>query len=252
MRIETSSISTLSEMHRIGHTCANLYGDSLIIWGGVNKRVAYLTSPNPYLWIYDTSTGLFKSTICTGECPPYLCGATSSLIGEKMYIFGGQSIANNDWTNSMYCLDLDTCVWQDLGSHARAEPSKPICSDKGTSWSFNGRLFMFGGYGNLHIEHFSQLLDKQQDLQIVPDQRCPQYGWNNQLVEFNPNNNTWYWPTYSGKAPSARAAHSGALIGSEYYIFGGRGRQGRMNDLYILNMNTLQWNSVMTIANMKH
>lgn len=248
MRIEISSINTLTEMHRVGHTCTGLDGELLVIWGGINRKAAQLTSPNAHLWIYETLTGHCRRINCTGECPPHLSGTTSCLIGQKMYIFGGYSTVFNEWINGLYCLDLDTLIWQNLGSNAKAEPAKPIRSDKYASWSHKGRLYIFGGYGWSQVEHLPQLLDKQQGLQITPDERCPKYGWNNQLVEFNPEDSTWRWPTYSGKAPSPRGAHSGAMIDSRYYIFGGRSGQGRLNDLHVLDMDTLNWKTVATFS----
>lgn len=244
MRVEISSIRDLPEMHRMGHTCANLNGDLFFVWGGTDESVAFVSSPNNHLWIYETLTGYCRHRSCFGECPPFLSGITSSLIGQKMYVFGGHSTAHDNWLNSLYCLDLDTFIWKDLGSHARAEPTKPIRSDKCVSWSYNGRLYIFGGYGWSQVEHLIQLLDLQQDLQLTPDYRWPKFGWNNQLVEFNPCDNTWRWPRYRGKVPSARAAHSGALMGSKYYLFGGRDSQERLNDLYTLDMDTFEWNQI--------
>lgn len=248
MRLEVSSIRDLPEMHRMGHTCANLNGDLFFVWGGTDENVAFIPSPNTHLWIYETLTGYCRHRSCFGECPPYLSGITSTLIGQKMYVFGGHSTAHDNWLNSLYCLDLETFIWKDLGSHAKAEPTKPIRSDKCVSWSFNGRLYVFGGYGWSQVEHLIQLLDIQQDLQVTPDYRWPKFGWNNQLVEFNPNDNSWRWPKYSGKVPSARAAHSGALMGSRYYLFGGRDSQQRLNDLYTFDMKTFEWNQIATFS----
>lgn len=244
MRLETSSIKELANAHRMGHTCASLNGDLLFIWGGSDESVACLPVKNNHLWIYDTLSGYWRHRLCTGECPPYLSGATSSLIGQRMFVFGGHSTAQDNWLNSLYCLDLDTFCWQDLGAKAEAQPTKPIRADKLVSWSYGGRMFVFGGYGWSQTEHLLELLDLQRDLQLAPDHRWPKFGWNNQLVEFNQRDNTWRWPSYSGKCPSARAAHSGALMGETYYLFGGRDSRERLNDLYALDMRTLTWTQI--------
>lgn len=249
MRSETSNIKDLPELHRMGHTCANLNGELLFFWGGSDYKCrAHVSTQNTHLWIYETLTGYWRRKSCTGECPPNLSGSTSSLIGQKMYIFGGFSSLHDDWLNSLYCLDLQTFTWKDLGARADAKPSKPIRSDKCVSWSYEGRLYVFGGYGWSQTEHLLQLLDKQKDLHLMPDQRWPKLGWNNQLVEFDPRDNTWRWPSYSGQCPSARAAHSGALVGTKYYLFGGRDSRERLNDLYTFDMLTHQWNQVTIIS----
>lgn len=240
-------------MHRMGHTCANLNGELFFVFGGTNDSVAYHATRNNHLWIYETLTGYCRYRSCSGECPPQLCAISSALIGQKMYVFGGHSLPKTNldslyWLNSLYCLDLETFVWRDLGSQAKGEPTKPIRSDKCVSWSHHGRFYVFGGYGWSQVEHLTQLLDKQKDLQLTPDSRWPWFGWNNQLVEYNPLDNTWRWPSYSGRCPSARAAHSGALMGDKYYLFGGRDSSERLNDLYTLDMNSFEWNQIAVVC----
>lgn len=244
MRAETSSVRDLPEMHLMGHTCATLNGELVFVWGGTNEKVAYLTTKNTHLWIYDTLTGYWRKRHCSGECPPYLSCSTSSLIGQKMYVFGGYWTVQDDWLNCLYCLNLETFEWTDLGSRATGVPTKPIRSDKCVSWTYNKRFYVFGGYGWSQTEHYVQLLDIQKDFQLTPDERWPKFGWNNQLVEYNPLDKTWRWPTYAGKCPSARAAHSGALLGNKYYIFGGRDSYERLNDLYSLDMDKLEWTHI--------
>lgn len=248
MRLETSSSQELANAHRMGHTCASLNGDLLLVWGGSDESVACLPAKNNHLWIYDTLSGYWRHRLCAGDCPPYLSAATSTLIGQRLFVFGGHSTAQDNWLNSLYCLDLDDFCWHDLGATARAKPAKPIRADKLVSWPYAGRMYVFGGYGWSQTEHLLELLDLQRDLQLAPDHRWPKFGWNNQLVEFDPRDNTWRWPSYSGKCPSARAAHSGALMGHNYYVFGGRDSRERLNDLYALDMRSLVWTQIATIS----
>lgn len=254
-------------MHLMGHTCANLNGELLFIWGGTpsdhvgggqQQHVAneeragrerqqtdeqMLSRRNADLWIYETLTGYWRHRRCSGECPPYLSSCSSCLIGQKMFIFGGHSTELDDWLNCLYCLDLETFQWTDVGSRASArEPTKPIRSDKNVCWSHANKLYVFGGYGWSRTEAFMDILDRQRDFQLTPDFRWPKFGWNNQLVEFDPWRNTWRWPAYSGKCPSARAAHSGTLMGDgKFYLFGGRDSCERLNDLYTFDMKTFEW-----------
>lgn len=236
----------------MGHTCANLNGELFFVLGGSDDSVANKTARNNHLWIYETLTGYCRHRSCSGECPPQLSATSSALINQRMYVFGGHSTALDNWLNSLYCLDLNTFVWQDLGSQARGDPTQPIRSDKSVSWSHHGRFYVFGGYGWSQIEHLLQLLDQQKDLQLTPDSRWPKFGWNNQLVEYNPLDNTWRWPSYSGKCPSARAAHSGALMGDKYYLFGGRDSRERLNDLYTLDMNKFEWIQIAIVSDPSH
>lgn len=239
MRFEVSGFPGLPELHRVGHICVALNDGALfLLWGGANNRLASSVSSSTYLWMYNTLTNYCTRQYCTGECPPDSSGATSSLIGHQLYVFGGLSFSENYCMNGLYCLDLRTFVWRNLNLNASAQPTSPINSAKCVSWSYNGRLYVFGGYGCAQVEHFIQLLDNQPDFNIVTDSRWPATGWNNQLVEYDPRSNNWRWPKYSGKVPSARAGHTGALMHSKYYLFGGRNDHERFNDLYVFDMQT--------------
>lgn len=246
MRTETSNIKELRDMHLIGHTCLSLNGELLLVWGGSSDSDEDEDQINTDIWIFETLTGYWRRKKCSGECPPYTSSATSALIGKRMFVFGGQEKVDriSHWTNSLYCLDLETFIWTNLGIRAKAEPTMPIKCDKCVSWTYDGKFYIFGGYGWSQIEHMLHLLDRQKDLQLAPDSRWPRFGWNNQLVEYDPKDDTWRWPSYKGKCPSARAAHSGALIGDTYYIFGGRDCQERLNDMYTFDMKTFEWNQI--------
>ncbi|ELK03540.1 Kelch domain-containing protein 2 [Pteropus alecto] len=51
---------------------------------------------------------------------------------------------------------------------------------------------------------------------------------------------TSFW----GKVPSPRAAHACATVGNKGFVFGGRYRDARMNDLHYLNLDTWEWNEL--------
>ena len=254
----------------MGHTCASLNGELLFVWGGTasdndqqqqqqhqqlqqstltSGSEQTMTKRNSDLWIYETLSGYWRHRTCTGECPPYLSSSSSCIIGRRMFIFGGHSTALDDWLNCLYCLNLETFEWTDLGSRAlSSEPTKPIRSDKNVSWSHGNKSYVFGGYGWSKTEHLLDILDRQHDFQLTPDFRWPKFGWNNQLVEFDPARNAWRWPRYTGKCPAARAAHSGTLMGDgKFYLFGGRDSQERLNDLYTFDLETFEWTQLAVV-----
>ena len=51
----------------------------------------------------------------------------------------------------------------------------------------------------------------------------------------------------SGDTPSPRAAHGMALCGQCVYVFGGRDREGRVNDLFALDTVTWEWNELASV-----
>jgi hypothetical protein len=75
-----------------------------------------------------------------------------------MYIFGGYTMQN---VNTIYRIDLtplsaSNLLWdQDEDKIVTVEKINPVNaddaplpSDKNVSWSFDGKFFVFGGYGN--------------------------------------------------------------------------------------------------------
>lgn len=53
--------------------------------------------------------------------------------------------------------------------------------------------------------------------------------------------NQWVWPDTTGPKPTPRAAHSADVTGDKVYIFGGRYREVRMNDLHCLDLLSNAW-----------
>lgn len=126
---------------------------------------------------------------------------------------------------------------------------------------------MFGGFGtppldgDHHADHYEYVSDRSHQWYFGR-------GWNNQLVAYNSDSNEWEWPETRGQAPCPRAALAGCSkkpatytcnfkftrlwtnnfklyigfrSGSRVYIFGGRLRDTRMNDLYFLDLQTMTW-----------
>ena len=75
-------------------------------------------------------------------------------------------------------------------------------------------------------------------------------GWNNQLVMYNPRLNELSWPKVKGDIPCPRAAHVTVCNDNtgNVYLFGGRFRSQRLNDLYIgnfdLSTEIFTWNMI--------
>lgn len=55
--------------------------------------------------------------------------------------------------------------------------------------------------------------------------------------------NVWSKPDITGTAPSPRAAFGIGVISSKLYIFGGRDTSQRVNDVHILDVEKLNWES---------
>ncbi|TGZ50432.1 hypothetical protein CRM22_010825 [Opisthorchis felineus] len=167
-----------------------------------------------------------------------------------------------------------------LRSTVPPEAPQPAPRDKLCMEYWRGRLYAFGGYGPnfapppfwpAHVVQWPFLYDASNPNEWY---MCEQdRGWNNQLLVYDVSQNGWKLITLdqtTGKTPSARAAHQSALYEDRgwLFIFGGRGppvdqsspvrrssvglssresyEAGRLNDLYCLDLQLMNWTRVIT------
>uniref|UniRef100_A0A0N5AAU1 BTB domain-containing protein n=1 Tax=Syphacia muris TaxID=451379 RepID=A0A0N5AAU1_9BILA len=110
-----------------------------------------------------------------------------------------------------------------------------------TGWVHGDRCYYFGGYGVME-----QRSGRSSD--FVLDVK---FAWNNQLVIFDPRNQGhWSVACTAGSIPSPRACSCAVYIPDRKctIIFGGRHREYRLNDLYLLDMNSLIFSEIQLIG----
>ncbi|CAH8862999.1 unnamed protein product [Trichobilharzia szidati] len=150
----------------------------------------------------------------------------------------------------------------------------PSPRDKLCMEYWHGKLYAFGGYGPNFMPsstwpndlfHWPYLHDPNDTSNWI---MCDANGgWNSQLLVYDLQKNSWELIKQSnmtGSFPSPRAAHSSTILSNHGWmiIFGGRGptsnhRQeqlhqfndfdmGRLNDMYCLDLNIMQWTRILT------
>jgi len=143
-------------------------------------------------------------------------------------------------SDCIWRLDLQTMLWEKLSP----EGSGPLRCDKTACWSYEGKIYMFGGFGpppdftQTKLNNFTFVVDPS------TEDEYPR-GWSNQLVCYNSRSNKWEWPTANGTPPLPRAAHGVAVIEDCAFVFGGRHQDDRLNDLHKLDLLTLTWSNVL-------
>ncbi|XP_046383157.1 kelch domain-containing protein 2-like isoform X2 [Ischnura elegans] len=245
--------------HRSGHITF-LYKEYMLVWGGYMenaversriREICVYHNTNE-LWAYDINTEIWSLILTKGDTPPRNSGACGVLHDDFLYVFGGYHGVSDNFvmegnSNQLLRLDLTTMTWKQLFPKGVA----PSPCDKLVGWEYQGRLYFFGGFGPAPDIWSSGTFD------FVPDHSLmethPQRGWNNQLVSIDVRNCReflskgrekellWEWPKTSGAMPSPRAAHAADICGSKLYLFGGRLKYNRMNDLHCLDMETMHW-----------
>lgn len=230
--------------------------------------------------MYNSLTQTWSNKRTYGDIPSKCSGAAATVMEDTMYVLAGfhkivvsmkslressGSLSNDDSnhasdfssdeedesfghmvssveiSNTIWSLDLNTFTWVKL--EPQGDP--PLRCDKTACWTYDDKVYLFGGFGPppsaSQIDKIGTLFEFCEDPTTNSGFGSYTRGWSNQLVVYNTSTNKWEWPVCSGKAPSPRAAHSVCVIGSTAYVFGGRHLDTRLNDLYCLDLLSLQW-----------
>ena len=163
-------------------------------------------------------------------------GANAQVVGGKMYLFGGY-YQHTGQSNSLYVLDLKTFTWADLSDETAGE--KPSGRDKLGSWVKYNKIIYFGGFG-CPPENSLKVSGEftYEDFSSGNSHGC---GWNNHLFSLDTVKMQWKQPKCSGDIPCPRAAFASAQIGMKGYLFGGRYKDERRNDLYMIDLHSYKW-----------
>uniref|UniRef100_A0A669D871 Kelch domain containing 2 n=1 Tax=Oreochromis niloticus TaxID=8128 RepID=A0A669D871_ORENI len=175
-----------------------------------------------------------------------------------MYVWGGYKNAENHGffdlylpRNEIWTYNMESGVWTKHlagGSlHSSMSGSCGVCVD--------GVLYLFGGHharGNTNKIYRLPLrtpsLDKGFCLcvcfGVFFNWDSPGRGWNNHIHILDLETSTWSQPITTGDTPSPRAAHACATVGNRGYVFGGRYKNYRLNDLYYLDLDTWEWHEI--------
>ena len=146
---------------------------------------------------------------------------TATVVGSRLYVFGGQY--QNHYFNDMFIYHLENREWTRVPSpvggpeSANAAPS-PRCEHSAVA--VNSRIFYFGGF------------DGQKRLK--------------DLYVFDTTTLKWMRPTIQSKrVPGGRSGHKMVYLNNLLWLFGGIDSHGTyLNDIYTLNLVKWQWSSV--------
>mmetsp|Transcript_12924 Transcript_12924/g.21141 ORF Transcript_12924/g.21141 Transcript_12924/m.21141 type:complete len:513 (+) Transcript_12924:47-1585(+) len=206
------NITGKAPTERWGHT-ATLWGTKIVIFGGFDGTADYND-----ICILDTETWTWNKNdenSSNGSAPAERSGHSASLIGDKLYVFGGDS--GGVYRNDLWILDLETWHWKKPeGINGTFPPPR----SGHTASVIDRKLYIIGGDGGnrYYNDVFSLDLD--------------------QMV----------WTEYkgSGKAPQERSGHTQVVVGRTIVLFGGHGsaedaRDCYFNDVVMLNVDKMEW-----------
>ena len=152
-------------------------------------------------------------------------------------------------SSSLYILSLTSWQWRKVRGE-RGERAPPP-SEKGVAWHHGHSFYVFGGFcwdgEQLERRRRSQA-GSRGEFQVSRDVESDG-GWHNALVSYSHQSDSFHWPVFRGSLPSPRAGAAVCSAGQEVFIFGGRARQRRLNDLYRLDLVSLTCSLVHTDTN---
>eukprot|EP00455_Lapot_gusevi_P012138 TRINITY_DN1569_c0_g1_i3.p1 TRINITY_DN1569_c0_g1~~TRINITY_DN1569_c0_g1_i3.p1 ORF type:complete len:358 (-),score=22.21 TRINITY_DN1569_c0_g1_i3:13-1011(-) len=171
----------------------------------------------------------FAKVKTTGRAPKLRGGHAATFLSQRigdresrfLLIFGG-STRSAEFYNDSYLLNLDKWSW----SKVECE-NVPACRAGHSLVSRAGSAFLFGGQ--------QVTLDQHQDMhsQFFDD-----------LWRFDLESKRWEPLESKGDKPSGRNAHTASRVDNTMYIVGGSTSDGPCNDVYSLDLDTLEWQRV--------
>ncbi|XP_053701187.1 kelch domain-containing protein 2 [Synchiropus splendidus] len=228
---------------RSGHI-AVVDGSLMYVWGGYksaqNLGFFDLYLPRYEMWIYDMEVGVWTKHSCSGNLHKSMSGSCGVCLDGVLYLFGGHHARGN--TNRIYRLPLraPSLVWEEMRSLKGVPPSS---KDKLGCWVQKNSLVFFGGYGYAPEGPHQGTFEYDESSSFPWD--TPRRGWNNHIHILDLESCSWSQPVTTGNPPSPRAAHACATLGSRGYVFGGRYKNYRLNDMYYIDLDTWEWHEVL-------
>jgi len=134
---------------RCGHRMV-AFGHLLVLFGGGCGEQWDLKFADVY--VFDTMTNEWVKPKVTGHAP--VCTFTVTFaVGVFLFVFGGQSLHDNNLTNELYCLDTVSMTWSNIVSTGE----KPGPRDMASGSLVDSNMFMFGGYCGTAIDSLFKL-----------------------------------------------------------------------------------------------
>lgn len=179
-------------------------GNVAYLFGGTHDRDAYND-----VWELDVAGSTWKKIEATGDIPPARWGHSASLIGKKIFVFGGEIVGGK--SNSMHVFDIESKKWSTPANISGATPN-PRSYHAVTS--ADNKIYLFGGDGG-----------------------------DNSMYVFDTTTSVWSKLATSGYPPQSRKKHSIALFGRDLLVFGGvdLNNMQYLSDMFVLNLDSLAW-----------
>lgn len=206
---------------RDGHS-ACVFGKQMLIFGGFEEDFQRFSQET---FAFDFETKHWSELKTWGHAPAWRDFHTTTVIGNRMYIFGGRSDQLGEYHSNreiyfdkLKYLNLQDFMWYE----PEVKGDKPTGRRSHSSWAYKDKLYIFGGFSGINNEHF------------------------NTLYEFNPATNTWSQMKPIGEGPTPRRRQCSIVVGGRVFLFGGTcpSDMKSINNIQSMNSNPMDRNLV--------
>jgi len=134
---------------RCGHRLMALESRLILFGGGCGEQWDLKYAD---VHVYNPSSNTWQRPKITGQAP--VCTFTVAFVlGVFLFVFGGQSLYDNNLTNDLYVLDTVSMEWTKLV----AQNPYPSPRDMASGNVVDNVMYMFGGYCGSAIDNFYML-----------------------------------------------------------------------------------------------
>ncbi|CAD6196130.1 unnamed protein product [Caenorhabditis auriculariae] len=181
---------------RDGHT-AIVVDDKMIVFGGFEEDMQRFSQET---YVYNFLTCRWTEFVTKGDPPTWRDFHTAVEIDDVMYVFGGRSDHNGQFHSTrdkydtqLMALNLVTGEW----TRPTVSGTAPCGRRSHSAWSYEGKMYLFGGYLGTKNVHFGDLF-------------C-----------YDPKTSVWTYLRPFGECPAPRRRQCTVLVGNRVFLFGG-------------------------------
>ena len=195
------------------------------------------------IWMYNLWTEQWrKYKLPQGKCLPTIYHQRGVEIASDIYMFSGCSYSDMLW--KLASSTDDSFVWNtiEFKDCAKTPSLRTGCN----VWEYKEKMWIFGGYGVSPVGYLNDHGDFDSDVSIVTTIGLTFWGYNNQLLSYDPCLETWTNVPCSGDVPAPRRdASSSAIIKDKVYLHGGS-PSNELDSMYVLDMHSVIWSRIET------
>ncbi|KAI8584920.1 hypothetical protein BDZ88DRAFT_434935 [Geranomyces variabilis] len=194
---------------------ANVVGDCLYVFGGENvPRVPI----DACLHVLDLKAKVWTVVEPTAEAPTPRVGHSTAVIGDKIYLFGGRSGAEQAPLDDFYSFDTAARKWTRIINHAGTGSVLPAARSYFSMASSADHIYLFGG--------------------------CPASGGrSNDLYRYDPRTRIWeHLASHPAIVPRGGAGL--AVLRGKVYLHGGYDGQHERDDLWAYDIASGKWENL--------